>query len=59
LPGWRKRVFSEFTVIPDFRKLGFNLVALTFGNLTDESRMSEMIEETRRELKKSFDETAF
>jgi DNA-binding Lrp family transcriptional regulator len=55
----KEGVLKEFTVIPDFCKLGYNLVAFTFGNLADESLTPEMIEETRRELKKSFDETAF
>lgn len=55
----KEGVLKEYTVIPDFCKLGYNLVAFTFGNLTDESLMPEMIEETRREFKKSFDETAF
>jgi DNA-binding Lrp family transcriptional regulator len=46
-------------VIPDFRKLGYNLVAMTFGPIKDEFRNPEKIGEARRAFKESFDDRAF
>jgi DNA-binding Lrp family transcriptional regulator len=55
----KEGVVREYTVIPDFQKLGYSLAALTFGSLKDEFRRPELLDETRRKFVKSFNETAF
>ncbi len=32
----KEGVLREYTAIPDFRRLGYNLVAITFGNVREE-----------------------
>jgi DNA-binding Lrp family transcriptional regulator len=55
----KEGVVREYTVIPDFQKLGYSLAALTFGRLRDEFRRPEMLDEARRKFIKSFNERAF
>jgi DNA-binding Lrp family transcriptional regulator len=55
----KEGVLKEYTVIPDFQKLGYNLVAVTFGNVKEEFRKPEMLDEARRKFMKSFNDTAF
>lgn len=55
----KEGVVREYTVIPDFQKLGYSLAALTFGRVKDEFRRPEMLDEARRKFVKSFKETAF
>ena len=54
----KEGVLKEYTVIPDFQKLGYNVAAITLGKVKDEFRKPEMPDETRRKFIKSFDETA-
>jgi DNA-binding Lrp family transcriptional regulator len=51
-------VLKEYTVIPDFQKLGYSIVAVTFGILKEEFRKPEMLDEARRQFIKSFEDTA-
>jgi len=55
----KEGVVKEYTVIPDFQKLGYSLAALTLGRVKDEFRRPEVLDEARREFVKSFNETAF
>jgi len=55
----KEGVVREYTVIPDFQKLGYSLAALTLGRVKDEFRKPEVLDETRRKFVKSFNETAF
>jgi DNA-binding Lrp family transcriptional regulator len=55
----KEGVVREYTVIPDFQKLGYSLAALTFGRVKDEFRRPEMLDAARRKFVKSFNETAF
>jgi DNA-binding Lrp family transcriptional regulator len=52
-------VLREYTVIPDFRELGYSLVAVTLGKVKEEFRKPEMLDEVRKEFVKSFNDTAF
>ena len=55
----KEGVLREYTVIPDFQKLGYNLVAVTLGSVKEEFRKPEMLDEARRKFIKSFDDSAF
>jgi DNA-binding Lrp family transcriptional regulator len=55
----KEGVFKEYTVIPDFCKLGYELAAITLGRVRDEFRKPEMLDKARREFIKSFEEKAF
>jgi len=55
----KEGVLREYTVIPDFQKLGYNLVAVTLGRVKDEFQRPEMLDEARRKFVESFNETAF
>ena len=52
-------VLREYTVIPDFQKLGYSLVAVTLGMVRDEFRSPEMLDEARRKFVQNFNESAF
>jgi hypothetical protein len=48
LPGWRERgVIKEYTVIPDFVKLGYQIMAFTFFNLRKSLTPAEVLEARR------------
>jgi DNA-binding Lrp family transcriptional regulator len=55
----KEGVLREYTVIPDFRKLGYSIVAITLGNIKEELRNSEKIDDARREFVKNFDDVSF
>jgi DNA-binding Lrp family transcriptional regulator len=55
----KEGVLKEYTVIPDFRKLGYSLVAITLGNIREELRNSKKIDEARREFMKNFNDVSF
>jgi DNA-binding Lrp family transcriptional regulator len=44
----KEGVVKEYTVIPDFQKLGHSLAAITLGRVKDEFRRPEVLDETRR-----------
>jgi DNA-binding Lrp family transcriptional regulator len=52
-------VIREYTVIPDFQKLGYSLVAITFGIVREQFREPKMLNEARRKFVQSFNEEAF
>lgn len=52
-------VLKEYTVIPDFQKLGYGLVAITLGNVNEEFRKPDMLDEARRKFVKDFNDSAF
>jgi DNA-binding Lrp family transcriptional regulator len=55
----KEGALREYTVIPDFRKLGYSLVAVTLGSVKEEFRKPEMLDEARRKFVQSFNDTAF
>jgi DNA-binding Lrp family transcriptional regulator len=55
----KEGVIREYTAIPDFRKLGYSLVAITLGNVREELRASGKIDDARREFVKNFDDVSF
>jgi DNA-binding Lrp family transcriptional regulator len=55
----KEGVVREYTVIPDFRKLGYSIVAITLGNISEELGSPEKIDEARREFVKNFDDVSF
>jgi DNA-binding Lrp family transcriptional regulator len=55
----KEGVLREYTVIPDFRKLGYSLVAVTLGSVKEEFRKPEMLDEARRKFIQSFNDKAF
>ena len=55
----REGVLREYTAIPDFRRLGYNLVAITFGNVNQELLNKEKLDEARRKFIRDFDDTSF
>ncbi len=55
----KEGVLKEYTVIPDFQKLGYSLVAVTLGSVKEEFRKPEILDEARRKFVKSFDDSAF
>jgi DNA-binding Lrp family transcriptional regulator len=55
----KEGVLREYTVIPDFRKLGYSLISITLGNVREELRNSEKIDDARREFVKNFDAVSF
>jgi DNA-binding Lrp family transcriptional regulator len=55
----KEGVFKEYTVIPDFCKLGYELAAITLGRVKDEFRKPELLDKARREFIKSFEEKVF
>jgi len=55
----KEGVLKEYTVIPDFQKLGYNICAITFGRVKDEFRNPPNLDEARGEFVKSFNERAF
>jgi DNA-binding Lrp family transcriptional regulator len=52
----KEGVLREYTVIPDFRKLGYSLVAITLAKVREELRVPEKINDARREFVKNFDD---
>jgi DNA-binding Lrp family transcriptional regulator len=54
----KEGALREYTVIPDFQKLGYSLVAVTLGNMKEEFRKPEMLDEARRKFVESFDHPA-
>ena len=54
----KEGVVKEYTIIPDFQKLGYTLAAITLGRVKDEFRKPEVLDEIRREFIKNFNETA-
>lgn len=46
---------KEYTVIPDFNKLGFEIMSITFAKTKDEVSKNEL-EDTRKRIWKIFDE---
>lgn len=55
----KEGVLREYTVIPDFHQLGYNLAAITLGNIREELRDPEKIDAARREFVKNFDDASF
>ena len=55
----KEGIIKEYTVIPDFQKLGYNIVAITLGNIKEEFRKPEMLDEARRKFIKNFEKSAF
>lgn len=55
----KEGVIKEFTVIPDFRKLGYSLAAITLGRLKEQFREPKMLGEARRKFVQSFNEGAY
>jgi DNA-binding Lrp family transcriptional regulator len=55
----KEGVLREYTAIPDFQKLGYNIAALTLGNVREEFLDPEKIDYARREFVKNFDEVSF
>ncbi|HXX87530.1 MAG TPA: AsnC family transcriptional regulator [Candidatus Acidoferrum sp.] len=55
----KEGVLREYTVIPDFRKIGYNLAAITLGNVREDMRKPEKIDAARREFVKNFDDVTF
>lgn len=55
----KEGVIKEYTVIPDFQKLGYAIVAITFGRLKEQFRKPEMLDEARRKFVESFNDEAF
>jgi len=53
----REGVINEYTMIPDFRKLGYNLCAFIFVKLRDLT--TDQIEKAREAVKKRLSQTAF
>jgi DNA-binding Lrp family transcriptional regulator len=54
----KEGVVKEYTIIPDFQKLGYALAAITLGRVKDEFRKPEVLDEIRREFIKNFNQTA-
>ena len=54
----KEGVVKEYTIIPDFQKLGYTLAAITLGRVKDEFRKPEVLDDIRREFIKNFNETA-
>ena len=54
----KEGVLREYTVMPDFRKLGYNLAAITLGNFGEELRKPEKMDAARREFLNNFDEVS-
>ncbi len=52
-------VIREFTIMPDFQKLGYSLAAITFGRVKENFREPKMLDEARRKFIQSFNEEAF
>jgi DNA-binding Lrp family transcriptional regulator len=52
-------VIREYTVIPDFQKLGYELVAITLGHVKEEFRAPELLDDARRKFIQSFNQEAF
>jgi DNA-binding Lrp family transcriptional regulator len=55
----KEGVIREFTIIPDFQKLGYALAAITLGRVKEEFREPERLDEARRKFVQSFKEEAF
>ena len=55
----KEGVIREYTVIPDFQKLGYSLVAIMFGRINENFREPKMLDEARRKFVQSFNEEAF
>jgi DNA-binding Lrp family transcriptional regulator len=55
----KEGVIREFTVIPDFQKLGYSLAAITFGRVKEEFREPKMLDEARKKFVQSFNDAAF
>lgn len=52
----KEGALREYTALPDFRRLGYNLVAITFGNVKEELKRKDKIDEERRKFVKGFDD---
>jgi DNA-binding Lrp family transcriptional regulator len=52
-------IIREYTVIPDFRKLGYSLAAITLGRVREEFREPKLLDKARRKFVQSFNEGAF
>jgi DNA-binding Lrp family transcriptional regulator len=50
----KEGVLKEYTVIPDYQKLGFSLAVFTFGCVKEEYMRPEKIEEARRTFREKF-----
>lgn len=55
----KEGVLREYTVVPDFSKLGYSLVAITLGSVSEEYQKPEMLEEARKKFVRNFDDSAF
>jgi DNA-binding Lrp family transcriptional regulator len=54
----KEGVIREYTIIPDFQKLGYNLVAMTLGKVREEYWKPDLIDETRRQFVEAFNKSA-
>jgi DNA-binding Lrp family transcriptional regulator len=54
----KEGVLREFTVIPDFRKLGYNIVALTFGNINRDLQKKDEVDDARKDFVRCFDDSS-
>ena len=52
----KEGVLREYTAIPDFRRLGYNLVAITFGNVKEELKKNDKLDNERRKFVRDFDD---
>jgi DNA-binding Lrp family transcriptional regulator len=48
----RDRLIQDYTIIPDFGKMGFEILALTFVKMRPDIRSQEVFEEARKEAQK-------
>jgi DNA-binding Lrp family transcriptional regulator len=55
----KEGVIKEFTVMPDFQKLGYSLAAITFACVKEQFREPKLLDEARRKFVQSLNETAF
>jgi DNA-binding Lrp family transcriptional regulator len=55
----KEGVLREYTVIPDFRKLGYSMAAFTFGSVKEEYMRPEKIEEASREAREKYSDAVF
>lgn len=48
----RAGIIQDYTIIPDFRKMDFEILAITFGKLRPGVRSAEMVEKAKKQAAK-------
>jgi DNA-binding Lrp family transcriptional regulator len=48
----RKGIIQDYTIIPNFKKMGFEILALTFVKMRPDIRSQELFEKARKEAQK-------